>query len=652
MIVKRRVTTFAAGPYSCALFVTLLAATASCQSSSGQIPDSLRGQDTTFVQSPRPPVSPRRSEPALSSTGIAPALTSLEDVSGALAGEAGSFAYDFGAYGWPDGWSPYGISPNHVALQFMGIPFDDPVTGRPLLDLLPSALLRPLGLQPARLGAPVGVVAELRSFKGTLTELHFQAGNSGLQRITTLHRQERQLDTAQLAVLFGYEGGAARGEYPGSQLRRRRQILLRTRYRHPSYSLETTLLHNRKRLGAHSGVIPGTPYELIYNRLIATVHHVEAVRQTIRTDVSAVARFRLLSSYSEPFTAQAFLTSHMLKYQRPATDTLRTTVHRLGSRLSQNLSIGRHRIRVLAEAWTDHVTRGSGLPQDLSTTRMSLSVRDSVWYGNLTVVAEGGAYGARAGGFLHMSQQMDVLRLFAEASSTGRAASWVEESGWGDEVRPIARVPDGRISLGRAGLHIAIGSMNLEVFGFAGHMHRPVDLYVQSAGHVAAIASTSGSAAVGLAGDFGFRQNALHGMYLTAQPTVQSAKSTRNQALPRFFVRACLGARYALFKGDLDVDISIRGHYWTEMRSRKLHAPTGLLVLPGNVDSGYPSSGMLPASHTVDLVALAEMRGSHLFVTWENVLSGTTLLAGNQIVPVFPLPARHLRFGVFWPIVN
>ncbi len=50
------------------------------------------------------------------------------------------------------------------------------------------------------------------------------------------------------------------------------------------------------------------------------------------------------------------------------------------------------------------------------------------------------------------------------------------------------------------------------------------------------------------------------------------------------------------------------------------------------------------------LIAEARVRDATLFFVYENALSGTALMTGNLIVPVYPLPAQRFRFGVFWPI--
>src|SRR5688572_20452723 len=107
-----------------------------------------------------------------------------------------------------------------------------------------------------------------------------------------------------------------------------------------------------------------------------------------------------------------------------------------------------------------------------------------------------------------------------------------------------------------------------------------------------------------------------------------------------------IGARFTLFQRDLDLDVYLQGRYWTEMRSRLFHPPTGLLVVPSLSHPVFGSSG------TLDVVAEIGIRTATLFMAYENVLSGTVIMRGNLIVPVYPLPERRFRFGVYWPIFN
>jgi hypothetical protein len=49
-------------------------------------------------------------------------------------------------------------------------------------------------------------------------------------------------------------------------------------------------------------------------------------------------------------------------------------------------------------------------------------------------------------------------------------------------------------------------------------------------------------------------------------------------------------------------------------------------------------------------VAEAGIRTATIFLSYENIFSGTNALVGNLLIPDYPLPAKRFRFGVFWPI--
>jgi hypothetical protein len=54
----------------------------------------------------------------------------------------------------------------------------------------------------------------------------------------------------------------------------------------------------------------------------------------------------------------------------------------------------------------------------------------------------------------------------------------------------------------------------------------------------------------------------------------------------------------------------------------------------------------------LDVGLEAGIREATLFFSMENVLSGTPVQPGTLIVPVYPLPERRFRFGVYWPILD
>ena len=644
-------------------------------------PDSLRVMpDTTGrgdgpLRPLLPPLDAGRAEPGTAVGDTILALSFERDLAGVLTAHPGAFLYDFGTIGWPNGWSVYGLNPNRVVLLFGGLPFDDPVTGRPRYDLLPFALLDAPRLQAARYGAPMAAATHLRPYTPLqpLTELHYRTSNTGLQSITALHTQQRPRtlfgQRGMLGILFGYGGHANGGEYPGSDLRRMRQVLGRIRYAQPGWSLTLTYLHNQRRMGAQGGVqpVPGLPFESVYSRLEATVRNPNARRQTIRNDLSLTVRTLLFPGLTAPLTVAAFTTAQTFRYRNPGSDTLEAKTNRYGVRLHQDVPFGPHRLRLLVEGWTDDVRRSNALPDtlDLSRAQLHASIHQKLRLGRFEATLAGGLHftdeATFVGGSVEVAQQMGPLRLFAEGFHAGQPVSLIETYGFGRFVRPVAAVPDGRVSQARAGLTLRAGPFDLTVFGFAHVATKPLDLYT-TAGEDSIEARVAGAAfrRAGAGGDLGWRRAARRGFYLTVKPTFvrllhadASPDHDRMQhALPEFFAQGRFGARYAPFGGDLDLDVSLRGRTWTAMRGRTLHAPTGLLVLPRADDDLFPATGLLPASGILDVVLEAGIRTVTLFFAYENLLSGTQLLAGNLIVPVYPLPERRLRFGIFWPIEN
>ena len=587
------------------------------------------------------------------------------DPPGMLGRAPGSFVYDFGTPGWPDGWSPYGLNPNHVGLFVDGLPMNDLITGRPRYDLIPFPFLEPLRTQAARDDAPVAVHGRVRDYDTPqpLTEMRYWTSNTGLQSVTVMHAQRRRPvwfgRPGRLNVLFGYGGHAAKGEYPGSRLRRARLVLGRIRYERPGWSVEVKNLFNRRRVGAHGGVLPapGAPYESIFQRLGAQVENPDALRETFRNDFSATFRARLAPGL-EALTLSGLWTNERLQYRNPS-DTLTARMRRLGFRFAQDLRLGGHRMRLSAEGWRDVVRTGAALPDSLGLSRrqLHLAARDTFALGAFEAILEGGYHRGDGvsfpTGFARLTWRFGTSSLFAEGTHAGQPVSWIARYGFGGSVAPVSERPDGRLTMGRAGFTVRLGPFDLTAFGFVHELRDPLDLFVTAGDTVAARVGAETWRRAGVAGDVGFRRDAARGLYLIAQPTLThfrtpvSADGERAAAaLPELFGQARLGARFPLFQGDLDLNVYLRGRYWGRMRSRTLHPQTGLLVLP------EADARTVNASGTLDLYLEGGVRSATLFLAYENILSGTRLLVGNLIVPDYPLPERRLRFGVFWPILN
>lgn len=154
--------------------------------------------------------------------------------------------------------------------------------------------------------------------------------------------------------------------------------------------------------------------------------------------------------------------------------------------------------------------------------------------------------------------------------------------------------------------------------------------------------------------DFGWRRDADLGVYAVIQPSLTRLMSRDASELharlsrshPEWYGRARLGVRSLLFQGDLDLDAFVDGQFWGASAGRTLHPETGLLAVPLLSALSFGPSTM------VSVGAEAGVRTATFFLVYENALAGTNLMRGNLIVPVYPLPARQFRFGVYWPILD
>ncbi|MGI9173854.1 MAG: putative porin [Rhodothermales bacterium] len=682
---------------------------AAVERASAQTPDST---ETTPADSLRPPPADSLGRPALDSlaantlgtadslrtvrppvgyarfTGGAvvgdslPATRPALDATELLADIPSSFVYRFGSPGWPDAWSPYGLNPQRVALILNGRPFADPVTGRPRYDLLPLAFMERPRVEAGHYGAPVAVGTEVRPYVAPqpLTELRYLAGAT-IQSVDAIHVQERRRSLfgrpGVLNVLAAYSGRGADGEYAergfGTSLKKVRQTYGRLRYEQAAWSVEISNLHNRRKVGAFGGVEPvigpNIPFESIYSRVSAPLRDAEARRQTLRNDLALTVRTRLVPGLDAPLTTSAYWTAQTFRYLASA-DTLETKTNRYGFLVQQSVTLGAHGITVQLEGWQDHLraTNALAAPRRYDHA-LHASVRDTARWRGTRLALEGGVH-SEPGRFFpaasaRLEQQLGPLRFFASGAYAGQPVSPVERYGYGDYVAAASAMPDGRIAWAEAGTSVRGGPFDLALSAFAHRTSEALDLYVQSGeadslgalsypvtDTVQALVSSVPHERAGLTAQGGWRRNAQRGFYLTAQATLNrflnpdvSPEHTRvANSLPELFGQARFGARYAPFRGDLDFDLYVLTRFWTATRSRTLHPQTGLLALPP-IDAR-----VFGPSNTLDVYFETRFRDASVFLAFENALSGTTLVPGNLIVPVYPLPRRRFRFGVFWPI--
>ncbi|MBT8400154.1 MAG: hypothetical protein KJO98_06735 [Rhodothermia bacterium] len=581
-----------------------------------------------------------------------------------LKDEPGSFLYDFSSYGWPHAWSPFGLANTSVGLEWGDVELTDLFTGRARYEVVPLGAIATPRLSIGRNDRLATVKVATRSFEQTiepLTEFRYQSGG-GLQKVTALHAQTRRLGSGSgglLNLLFWYRGEAASGEYPGSRLRRGRQVYGRLQYTRRRWSVELSDMSSRHPLQAHGGVIPRDPnnFDSIYQRLGAQVVDELARRRTFRNDLWA--RFvRYLGDRSR-LSLLAGRTSESLQYRRPG-DTLKVASVRSFGVLAQRLVFGANSITTEARG---QITRAEARADTLgfgSVVDRQLDLKLIYEYGGESIRARGsvGLDARSEGSELTSSMSMDVpmgpasLELNA---STGRPASTViEQVGFGPFVTVVGeRIPD-RTNHVSGRLSIEAGLLDVSAIGAVTSSASWRDLFGTATSDSVVHRFGDGRLTiVTLGAELGLRRLARRGFYLTAAPTLISVTNASggdleryDASLPDFYAVGRIGARYLIFSGDLDLDVYVRGRFWSEFRSRNLHTATGLLALP------LQSSQPVEASAALDIVVEGGVRVATLFLAYENFLSGTSAVPGNLLVPVYPLAEQRLRFGVFWPLSN
>lgn len=636
-----------------------------------------------------------------------PTLTPHVGLEHILAQKSGSFLYDLGAVGWPHGWSPDGLGPHQSRLWINGQPYNSPLTGRSRFDLLPPSFLeRPaIGTDPG--GSAVGVHVSWRDYDQIrpITELRFRRDSNGQKAIEVGHSQKHQVSLfgapGLFQATFGYGGRTTGGAYHGSDLRRERRIWGRLRYQRADWAVEVSDLSSRRRIGAHSGVVP--PTETASFGTIYVLPSCESCsqnpntrRRTYRNDLTARIRGPLVPGLSSPTDLSATWTSNTFDFKTGLPSDTMWTVKVNGGHgaIEQAAELGTHTLTFGARGSLWNVAR-SNVPQ-IDGARWSAHAfgRDSVRALGADVTVDAGWHVTSSqqypSGSIQLDRPLGPFRFSAEASATRQRVSWFETAGYRNFIQPLQEEAPadrfGRILRGKVGLEYRSGPVNVQAEGFAHQVRNAIDLYAATPPDSQRVASTDSVTVqqtstpvrrVGATVSLGWRRDASRGLYFSGNATALTTLSANASSLqtrlartvPKVYGRGRIGARFVFFT-DLITDLYVQARGWTAMNSRWFHPPTGRLsVPPANTPIPSRPNTALGPSGTIDVHAEIKLRGATLFFTFENVQAsfapvGTqasgwdqlqrqaTIEPGTFVVPVYPLPARQFRFGVHWPIFD
>ena len=415
------------------------------------------------------PVAPEGPQPGRAVTPV-PALTPALDAADLLGDAPGSFVYDLGAPGWPDGLALDGLAPEAHAAELDGLPYDDLFTGRPREDLLPLEVLDRLRLASVRYGRPGAVVATVRPFRAVapVTELRYLPGQEGVQYVSAAHAQTRRLPAflrdaggrGRLTALGWVAGRQASGPFAGEELGGW-HALGRLALARPGLAVEVTERHVRHTHGARSGLAPpaGTDFSAVFDPFQAVVLGPAAERQSERNDLSLALRAPLLGA--EPLTAEAWWTRQHERFTDGGLDTLTAKRNRYGGRLAQPFRAGPHALLLRLDGWLDGAPWGPGNPYEGAASRLHLhaALRDTVALGGWRVEAEGGGHAVGGAVWPAAALRLERGGLFAGVQHTAAAPTTLTETGYAGLIAG----PGGEAGLGRttgaeAGTAFAAGS--------------------------------------------------------------------------------------------------------------------------------------------------------------------------------------------------
>ncbi|MCH7974929.1 MAG: hypothetical protein IIC18_00025 [Bacteroidetes bacterium] len=589
--------------------------------------------------------------------GVEPVKTPEADGLALLGLIPSAFLYDFGDTGWADGLSLNGRSPQRALLALDGIPFTDLFTERPQTELLPAAVLGRFRLEDTRFGRPGALNAFVRPFSGStpITELKFETGQEGLQYVSVSHAQTRTPPgllggaSGRLSMMGHVSGTQSDGLFTSGSLRAW-QALGRISLSRPGFAATLTEFHAKHTIGARAGVLADFP--AAYNPSTATVLDPLAERETVRNDLALTIR---VSLGSEPLMATAFWTRQHERYTLTSLDTSLVRGNRFGGHLTLPLRSNGHHISLEMDGWWDDEAGGQMNPFAgiEARTQLHATLADLLSVSGWKLNAEAGVHSVGGDVFPSGSFRVEHSGAFVGLGFAGHVPGRVEMTGYAGRISGLAAATSERTTFGDAGFAQEMGSVDVQLRGFANLTTNPRALVDDGIGEAAFVDLAANLQRAGGSLTIAWRGDAQRGFYVRTSATAiavlnpddSSLHRREADALPSVWANGRFGIRaVGLFGNNLDLDLAMRGRAWSAFRSRTFIPAAALFALPASTSPDVPTSGVL------DIVVEARLqRRATLFLLYENVLA-TRTYDGAFIVPVYPLPAHRVRFGLFWTL--
>jgi hypothetical protein len=559
-----------------------------------------------------------------------------------LADAPHAFLYDLGGMYLPHGLGQYGFTPNTSDISLNGLSFQsltlqsltqNLTAQQPLFHLLPLSWLAPLRIGEGNYGQPIGISAALREVRQAepYTEIRYDTGSNGLQSGSGLHSQLRRINwfkkPAEMQVTFGIAAKKAANEYPNADVTGY-NTLIRLRYQRPSYTLEWMELNSRQRQGENGGAkaYPENDPTTIFDRNLQSVANSGARAEVVRNDMTLTFRKRLLRKMPLPFSATAFLQSQSdldIDLTRPAaTDTLKASANRFGVAAQQVFSFRQHALTANVTSWAQ--SEASGL---------HLSVRDSVntgkivWQNHIA---------------LHAQRWNDVRRWQPQIAISATGTQGIEAKAWVGTWGIATQTSSALVSVAKKWSQKSLFGIRASTFfrhDFSPTATNWAGIYASLSWRQAAskqvrtenMASKDVARTTENIGGKGWWMDASINL-------TQNLNSTMHQPLIAGKMRG--GLRFQAFSNDLIANLYMQTRFYTAFSSWS-YSPSTFFV-----ESTYRA----PASALLDLYGEAHIKTATLFLSFENILSGTFLYDGAAPIENRPLLDQQFRFGILWPL--
>jgi hypothetical protein len=322
--------------------------------------------------------------------------------------------------------------------------------------------------------------------------------------------------------------------------------------------------------------------------------------------------------------------------------------------------VGPHAFLLRLDGWYDGALWGPRNPYVGADPRLHLhaALGDSVVVGGWGVEAEAGAHAAGDAVWPAASVRIGRGGFFVGATHAAEAPARIAETGYaglatglGEAAEDLARTTEAE-----AGVALAAGAFAATLRLYASQTAGALSLTTIGADSLAFVRAGTPFRRAGGALALTWRGAAPRGFYATAEaraahllnPDASDLHARAADALPALWGHGRLGFRALdLFGGVLDLDLAVHGRAWLAFQGLTFAPAPALFALPD------PSATVsVPTRGALDLVAEAGLQErASVFLLYENALA-TRLYDGAYVVPVYPLPAHRLRFGVFWVLFN